>query len=107
MRACESPRPPSAAAATARGLESGAEEGRLAPGAKDQLRPPRRCRQCRRGRARRLRPASRDRARIAARRAAMTMLRDAARAFMPYPEAPVGHAADGPLAGLTFAVKDL
>jgi len=37
----------------------------------------------------------------------MTMLRDAARAFMPYPDAPVAHAADGPLAGLTFAVKDL
>jgi len=26
---------------------------------------------------------------------------------MPYPDAPVAHAADGPLAGLTFAVKDL
>jgi amidase len=37
----------------------------------------------------------------------MSMLRDAARAFMPYPEAPVAHAASGPLAGLTFAVKDL
>jgi len=37
----------------------------------------------------------------------MTMLRDAARAFMPYPDAPVGHAPSGPLAGLTFAVKDL
>ena len=37
----------------------------------------------------------------------MTMLRDAARAFMPYPDAPVAHAAGGPLAGLTFAVKDL
>jgi amidase len=37
----------------------------------------------------------------------MTMLRDAARAFMPYPDAVVGHAAAGPLAGLTFAVKDL
>ncbi|HEY2190310.1 MAG TPA: amidase [Caldimonas sp.] len=37
----------------------------------------------------------------------MTMLRDAARAFMPYPDAPVAHAAHGPLAGLTFAVKDL
>ena len=37
----------------------------------------------------------------------MTMLRDAARAFMPYPEAPVRHAEHGPLAGLTFAVKDL
>jgi amidase len=37
----------------------------------------------------------------------MTMLRDAARAFMPYPEAPVRHADAGPLVGLTFAVKDL
>ena len=37
----------------------------------------------------------------------MTMLRDAARAFMPYPDAPVRHARGGPLAGLTFAVKDL
>ena len=37
----------------------------------------------------------------------MTMLRDAARAFMPYPDAPVRHADAGPLAGLTFAVKDL
>jgi amidase len=37
----------------------------------------------------------------------MTMLRDAARAFMPYPDAPVRHAKGGPLAGLTFAVKDL
>jgi len=37
----------------------------------------------------------------------MNILRDAARAFMPYPDAPVPHAASGPLAGLTFAVKDL
>jgi amidase len=37
----------------------------------------------------------------------MTMLRDAARAFMPYPEAAVRHAEQGPLLGLTFAVKDL
>ncbi|HSC62452.1 MAG TPA: amidase [Caldimonas sp.] len=37
----------------------------------------------------------------------MTMLRDAARAFMPYPEVDVAHAPAGPLAGLTFAVKDL
>ena len=37
----------------------------------------------------------------------MTMLRDAARAFMPYPDAAVANADDGPLAGLTFAVKDL
>lgn len=34
-------------------------------------------------------------------------LRDDARAFVPYPDAPVAHAATGPLAGLTFAVKDL
>jgi len=33
--------------------------------------------------------------------------RDHARAFMPYPDAPVAHAASGPLAGLSFAVKDL
>jgi len=37
----------------------------------------------------------------------MTLIRDAARAFMPYPDVDVPHAADGPLAGLTFAVKDL
>src|SRR5436190_1241340 len=37
----------------------------------------------------------------------MNILRDAARAFMPYPDAPVGHAPSGPLTGLTFAVKDL
>jgi len=37
----------------------------------------------------------------------MTTERDAARAFMPYPDAAVAHAANGPLAGLTFAVKDL
>jgi amidase len=30
-----------------------------------------------------------------------------AHAFVPYPAAPVAHAAAGPLAGLTFAVKDL
>ncbi len=30
-----------------------------------------------------------------------------ARAFMPYPEHPVPHAASGPLQGLSFAVKDL
>jgi amidase len=30
-----------------------------------------------------------------------------ARAFLPYPAVPVAHAAGGPLAGLTFAVKDL
>lgn len=28
-------------------------------------------------------------------------------AFVPYPDAPVAHAADGPLAGLDFAAKDL
>ncbi len=33
--------------------------------------------------------------------------RDSAHAFMPYPDAPVAHAASGPLAGLAFAVKDL
>ncbi|GAU82839.1 amidase [Bosea sp. BIWAKO-01] len=32
---------------------------------------------------------------------------DPFRCFMPYPEAPVKHATDGPLAGLTLAVKDL
>ncbi len=32
---------------------------------------------------------------------------DPAHAFMPYPAVPVPHAADGPLAGLTFAAKDL
>ncbi len=32
---------------------------------------------------------------------------DPARAFMPYPAAPVAHSASGPLAGLTMAVKDL
>jgi amidase len=37
----------------------------------------------------------------------MSMLRDAARAFMPYPDGAVPHVADGPLAGLSFAVKDL
>jgi amidase len=37
----------------------------------------------------------------------MSILRDAARAFMPYPDAAVPHAEAGPLAGLTFAVKDL
>src|SRR5687768_12382563 len=38
---------------------------------------------------------------------AMPTNRDAARAFMPYPDAAVPHAEAGPLAGLTFAVKDL
>jgi amidase len=32
---------------------------------------------------------------------------DPARAFMPYPPVPVDHAPAGPLAGLTFAAKDL
>ena len=32
---------------------------------------------------------------------------DTVHAFMPYPDATVAHAADGPLAGLSFAVKDL
>jgi amidase len=36
-----------------------------------------------------------------------TSLREASRAFVPYPEVPVAHAAQGPLAGLTLAVKDL
>ncbi|HEY1610034.1 MAG TPA: amidase [Paraburkholderia sp.] len=33
--------------------------------------------------------------------------RSACRAFVPYPDAPVPHAPHGPLAGLTFAVKDI
>ncbi len=37
----------------------------------------------------------------------MPLVHDTARAFMPYPEAPVPHAATGPLAGLGFGVKDL
>jgi amidase len=37
----------------------------------------------------------------------MLTTRHIARAFMPYPDAAVTHAADGPLAGLSFAVKDL
>jgi amidase len=37
----------------------------------------------------------------------MPLVHDTARAFMPYPEAPVPQAASGPLAGLSFAVKDL
>lgn len=37
----------------------------------------------------------------------MTIVHDPAHAFVPYPEACVAHAATGPLAGLTFAVKDL
>ena len=34
-------------------------------------------------------------------------MKDTAFAFMPYPEVQVPHASNGPLAGLTFAVKDL
>jgi amidase len=37
----------------------------------------------------------------------MNLPNDPAHAFLPYPAAPVAHAQDGPLAGLTFAVKDL
>jgi len=37
----------------------------------------------------------------------MPLVHDTARAFMPYPDAPVPHAGTGPLAGLSFAVKDL
>lgn len=35
------------------------------------------------------------------------MINDTAHAFVPYPDAPVPHAASGPLAGLGFGVKDL
>ena len=35
------------------------------------------------------------------------VLHDPARAFMPYPRQPVAHASTGPLAGLSFGVKDL
>jgi len=34
-------------------------------------------------------------------------LHDPAHAFVPYPDAPVAHASTGPLAGLSFGVKDL
>ncbi|TGN37897.1 amidase [Paracoccus liaowanqingii] len=37
----------------------------------------------------------------------MTMRDDPFGAFMPYPPVPVAHAAEGPLAGLTLAVKDI
>ncbi len=37
----------------------------------------------------------------------MQLSENPARAFVPYPVVPVAHAARGPLAGLTFAVKDL
>lgn len=36
-----------------------------------------------------------------------TALAEPSRCFVPYPKAWVGHRSDGPLAGLTFAVKDL
>jgi amidase len=37
----------------------------------------------------------------------MSFINDTAHAFMPYPVAPVPHANTGPLAGLSFGVKDL
>ncbi len=37
----------------------------------------------------------------------MPLIHDTARAFVPYPDAPVPHASTGPLSGLTFAAKDL
>lgn len=37
----------------------------------------------------------------------MPLINDIAHAFLPYPDAPVPHASDGPLAGLCFGVKDL
>jgi len=37
----------------------------------------------------------------------MPLVHDSARAFMPYPEAPVPNAGSGPLSGLSLAVKDL
>jgi amidase len=37
----------------------------------------------------------------------MPVLHDPARAFVPYPDAPVPNAATGPLSGLVFGVKDL
>ena len=37
----------------------------------------------------------------------MPLVNDTAHAFVPYPDAPVAHAASGPLTGLDFAVKDL
>ena len=37
----------------------------------------------------------------------MPLVHDTARAFLPYPEAPVPNASTGPLSGLTFAAKDL
>ena len=40
-------------------------------------------------------------------KSAMPFINDTAHAFVPYPDAPVPHAAAGPLAGLSFGVKDL
>jgi amidase len=37
----------------------------------------------------------------------MPLINDIAHAFLPYPDAPVPHAATGPLTGLCFAAKDL
>ncbi len=37
----------------------------------------------------------------------MPLIHDTAHAFLPYPDAPVPHAAAGPLSGLSFGVKDL
>ena len=37
----------------------------------------------------------------------MPLIHDTAKAFLPYPDAPVPHAATGPLTGLCFAAKDL
>ena len=37
----------------------------------------------------------------------MPLINDTAHAFLPYPDAPVGHASSGPLSGLCFAAKDL
>lgn len=37
----------------------------------------------------------------------MPLVHDTAHAFLPYPDAPVPHAATGPLSGLCFAAKDL
>ncbi len=37
----------------------------------------------------------------------MPLVTDSARAFMPYPDSPVPHQDAGPLAGLSFGVKDL
>lgn len=37
----------------------------------------------------------------------MPLVNDIAHAFLPYPDVPVPHANAGPLAGVSFAVKDL